>query len=99
MLYGSILGPTSNSGYFQQVVQAYAEQVNDGHVYAGIGADGVDAAEICRRIDMTRTAGLRGQAIFRANLLDSIKGWNALQNGPYQSTAVVPRPLSAISVG
>ncbi len=95
MLYGSILGPAANTAYFQQVVQAFAAQAESTHVYAGIGAEVIDAAEICRRIDITRTAGLPGQAIFRAALLDPINGWEALRQGPYQTAAFVPRPLSA----
>ena len=95
MLYGSILGPAANTAYFEQVVQAYAAQAESTHVYAGIGAEVIDAAEICRRIDIARTAGLPGQAIFRAALLDPINGWEALRQGPYQTAAFVPRPLSA----
>lgn len=95
MLYGSILGPAANTPYFEQVVQAYAVETEGLSVYAGISAERIDAPEICRRIDITRTAGLPGQAIFRAALLDPINAWEALRQGPYQSATFVPRPQSA----
>ena len=95
MLYGSVLGPAINAAYFEQVVQAYAAETEGLSVYAGIGAEAIDAAEICRRIDTVRAAGLPGQALFRAALLDPINAWDALRQGPYQSATFVPRPQSA----
>lgn len=97
MLYGSILGPAANTAYFEMVVRSYAAQAEGTHIYAGIGAEAIDAAEICRRIDIVRAAGLPGQAIFRAALLDAMGGWDALCQGPYRGAVFVPRPASAVA--
>ncbi len=94
MLYGSILDP--NPEYFRLVVEEYARLAPGLQVYAGISAENLDAAEIVRRIDVVRTAGLPGQGLFSSRLLDRINAWDALRQGPYATPARIPRALSAV---
>ncbi len=94
MLYGSILNP--NQDYFRQVVAEYARVAAGLQVYAGISAEGITASEMGQRIDIVRTAGLPGQAIFSARLLDRIDAWSMLRQGPYAEPARIPRAQSAV---
>lgn len=94
MLYGSILNP--NQDYFRLVVEEYARLAPGLQVYAGISAETIDAAEIGQRIDIVRTAGLPGQALFSARLLDRVNAWEVLRQGPYAEPALIPRAQSAV---
>lgn len=91
MLYGSILNP--NQDYFRQVVAEYARVAAGLQVYAGISAEGITASEMGQRIDIVRTAGLPGQAIFSARLLDRIDAWSMLRQAtPNRRVSHAPSP-------
>ncbi len=59
------------------------------HVYAGIGAYLLEAAELLAQVDTTRSLGAQGCTIFSASSLGSGEV-NALRTGPFSQPADVP---------
>jgi hypothetical protein len=65
------------------------------HVAAGITAAYDDFAVLARRIDMARTAGAAGQAIFSYGHVNQRRYWEQLKSGPYASPARIVLPSAS----
>jgi hypothetical protein len=71
-------------------VADFQAEANGRAIIPGIGTSYCDFAEIETRIEMARSLGTAGHALFSYSSLLSNSYFDELANGPYAETAVVP---------
>jgi uncharacterized lipoprotein YddW (UPF0748 family) len=81
---------TVDDAQYQALLDDFVTRAGGRHVAAGITAAYDDFAQLARRIDLARTAGAAGQAIFSYGELQQRGYWDELAGGPYATPA---RPL------
>ncbi len=92
MLY--LASITDEDAQYQALLEDFVARAGGEHVVAGITATYDDFAVIGRRIDLARTAGAAGQAIFSYGHVNQRGYWEQFRQGPYASPA---RPLLPVA--
>ncbi|MBE2199888.1 MAG: family 10 glycosylhydrolase [Anaerolinea sp.] len=94
MIYPGVYNCPDNSSWTQTVwyntVAEYQGARNGRYIIPGIGAGYCTFNEIEARINMARSLGTAGHAIFSYSGLKNNQYFDDLRNGPYAETAVVP---------
>jgi uncharacterized lipoprotein YddW (UPF0748 family) len=90
MLYlGSI---TTDDAQYAALVKDFVSRGQHLPVYAGITTTYDTFTPIGRRIDIARTAGAAGQALFAYGHVNSRGYWDEFRTGPYAQPALAPAP-------
>ena len=93
MIYPSLVNCPDNSFWSQErwqiLVADFQAEANGRAIIPGIGTSYCDFAEIETRIEMARSLGTAGHALFSYSSLLSNSYFDELANGPYAETAVV----------
>jgi uncharacterized lipoprotein YddW (UPF0748 family) len=90
MLYlGSI---TTDDAQYAALVKDFVSRGQHLPVYAGITTTYDTFTPIGRRIDIARTAGAAGQALFAYGHVNSRGYWDEFRTGPYAQPALAPPP-------
>ncbi len=72
---------------FQTLAQDYVSGSQPGTVFMGIGGDYDSFDQIAQRIDIARSLGAQGQALFSYRALEERNYWDDLRAGPYSQPA------------
>jgi uncharacterized lipoprotein YddW (UPF0748 family) len=94
MIYPSFVNCPDNSFWSQErwqtLVVDFQAEADGRYIIPGIGTSYCDFAEVEARIQMARSIGTVGHALFSYSSLLSNNYFDDLANGPYAVTAVVP---------
>ena len=94
MIYPGTFNCPDNSGWTQSVwyntVADYQSESNGRYIIPGIGTGYCTFSEIETRINMARSIGTAGHALFSYRGLKNNQYFDDLHNGPYATPAVVP---------
>ena len=85
MLYGSTL--LHYEERFEALLQDFVAQAAGRPIYAGINAGYENFSPIARRIELARSLGAQGQAIFSCRLIEQRGFWENFRQGPYARPA------------
>jgi uncharacterized lipoprotein YddW (UPF0748 family) len=72
--------------------QGFIDDAHDRFVFPGISANYTDVVQITDRIEVARSLGAQGMALFSYGALNTYDYWDDLIAGPFAITATVPRP-------
>jgi uncharacterized lipoprotein YddW (UPF0748 family) len=72
--------------------QDFLDDAHGRYVFPGISTNYTDVAQITDRIEVARSLGAKGVALFSYGALNTYDYWDDLANGPFAITATVPRP-------
>jgi len=85
MLYGTTI--TDYEDRFEALLRDFVTQAAGLPLYIGISADYDDFSSIAWRIELARSLGVQGQAIFSSQLIEQRDYWDEFRRGPYADLA------------
>jgi uncharacterized lipoprotein YddW (UPF0748 family) len=86
---------TTDDAKYQALVEDFVARAGGEHMVAGIIASYDDFDVIARRIDLARSAGAAGQAIFSYRHINQRGYWGRFKQGPYATPARTLLPESS----
>jgi uncharacterized lipoprotein YddW (UPF0748 family) len=72
--------------------QGFLDDAHGRYVFPGISGDYTDVNQIIDRIEVARSLGAKGVALFSYGAMNDRGYWDDLANGPFVLTATIPKP-------
>jgi uncharacterized lipoprotein YddW (UPF0748 family) len=72
--------------------QGFIDDAHGRYVFPGISTNYTDVTQLTDRIEVARSLGAKGVALFSYSALNTFGYWDDLATGPFAITATVPKP-------